>query len=92
MIKNLSREDSTVLIAGGALKFLFTILEKLNTNINRDLLNTVMEEMSKRTDNLIRLLQNPDCMSHIKNDSLFDMIPRKYRYKLAKYTTVYKYE
>ena len=65
-LKKLSREDSTLLTAGGALKFLFTILEKLNTNISRGLLNAVMEEMSKRRDNtmvsLIRLLQNPDCM------------------------------
>ena len=34
MIENLSREDSTLLIIGGALKFLLTILEKLNTHIN----------------------------------------------------------
>ena len=33
---------------------------------------------------LIRLLQNPDCMSHIENDSFFDTIPRKQRYKLDK--------
>ena len=32
----------------------------------------------------IRLLHHPDCMSHIENDSFFDMIPRKQRYKLAK--------
>ena len=37
--------------------------------------------MSKRRDNtivsLIRLLQNHDCMSHVANDSFFDIVSRK---------------
>jgi len=87
-IENLSRADSTLLTAEGALKFLFTTLEKLNTNLSQDLLNAVREEMSKRRDNtivsLIRLLQNPGCMSITENDSFFDMASKKEIYKLAK--------
>ena len=33
---------------------------------------------------LIRLLQNPDCMSHIENDGVLHMVSRKQIYKLAK--------
>ena len=81
MIENLSREDSTFLIIGGALKFLFTILEKLNTNINRELLNTAMEEMSKRRylslDYYIILI-----VCHVQK--MIVSLIRKQRYKLAK--------
>lgn len=87
-IETLSREDSTLLSAEGALRFLFNTLEKLNTKLTRDLLNAIREEMSKRRDytlvSLIKLLQNPNYMSHKENDSFFDMAPRQEIYKLAK--------
>ena len=75
------REYFTLLTTEGELKLLFTTFEKLNTNLSQDLLNAVREKMSKRRDNtivpLIRLLQNPGCMSITENDSFFDMAPKK---------------
>ena len=90
-IENLSKEDSTLLTAEGALKFLFKALQNLNTEISRKLLNAVKDEISKRRDktliSLFRFLQNPDNIAQKESDDFFNMSTRNEIYKLAKNIT-----
>lgn len=49
-VENLSREDSALYTAEGALKFLFTNLEKVNNELTNVILVSVKEKILKRRD------------------------------------------
>ena len=76
-IENLSLEDSTLLSAEGALKFLFKNLEKVNSELSKEFLVAIKQEISKRRDNaivsLIQFLHNPESHQKDAKDAFFHL-------------------
>ena len=84
----LRRRDATRISAEGILKFMFTQLDKQDSEFSRNICNRIRERIGQRRDkdvvSLLQYLHNPDTLQTVPTDAFFAFASKNTIMRLAK--------